>query len=359
MKTNWELLIKLIDSAIEEKIFPSASVCVWHRGSPAFSYHAGYAQLVPVKRELKPKTFFDLASLTKPLGCGLVYMSLVENRRLRIDDALAKFFDVPSDKKDITIAQLLSHTSGLSAWKPYYLDWKKESGEKFSQAVIKKILNEPLEYPTGKGLLYSDLGYILLWAIAEKVCEKKFDEAFYEVRDQFDVSDLIFVQDERKIQGEKDFAATENCAWRGRVLVGEVHDENAWAMGRVSAHSGLFGTADDVCRLGAKLLSIFSGSKGALRTETVKMFWKYRGAGTYRLCWDSPSVVGSSAGELFSKKSVGHTGFTGTSIWLDPTRKLVCVLLTNRIHPSRKNEKIKKFRPVFHDALIKILEGTS
>lgn len=357
MKTNWELLIKLIDSAIEEGIFPSASVCVWHRKNLAFSYHAGYAQLVPTKRELKPTTLFDLASLTKPLACGLVYMSLVEKKRLNVDDALAKFLEVPPDKKNITIAQLLSHTGGFPAWRPYYLDCQKEASEKFSQLVIKKVLDEPLEYPAGKVCIYSDLGYILLWAVAEKVCDKSFDEAFYEVRDQFDLSNLIFVKDEHK-QADKDFAATENCAWRGRVLVGEVHDENAWAMGRVSAHSGLFGTAEDACKLGAKLLSIFLGSKGPLKTETVKMFWNYRGISTYKLGWDSPSATGSSAGKLFSKSSVGHVGFTGTSIWLDPTKELVCVLLTNRIHPTRSNEKIKRFRPIFHDTVIKILEGT-
>jgi len=357
MNARWDLLVKLIDSAIKEEIFPSASACVWKRGETVFSYYAGYSQITPIRRELKAETLFDLASLTKPLACGLVMMWFVEQKRFSIDDKLESFFDVPPDKKDITVAHLLSHCAGFAAWKPYNLNWQGESGSDFFKTVLSEILAEPLEYAIGKGCAYSDLGYILLLAIVEKACETRFDEAFYRVRDMFETPSLIFIRHEHKILNIFDFAATEDCSWRNRVIVGEVHDENAWAMGGVSAHAGLFGTANDVCRLGAKLLSIFSGSKGPLKTETVKTFWNYVGAGTYKLAWDSPSLTGSSAGELFSKKSLGHTGFTGTSIWIDPARELVAVLLTNRIHPSRSNEKIREFRPVFHDMLVKILEG--
>ena len=357
MKNRWDLLEAFLNDALEKGVFPAASTCIWHRGRFIFYHYGGYAQLIPEKRELTQTTLFDLASLTKPLAAGLVTMWLVENKVIRLDDTLQKFLAAPSDKKDITIAQLLSHSAGFAAWRPYYVSWRGEKGLVFSGIILSQILTGKLEYPPGEGHIYSDLGFIVLGAVLERALRMSFSEAFYKVLERFEIPNLIFVRHERKVPQDVEFAATERCPWRKRVLVGEVHDENAWAMGGVSAHAGLFGTAKAVCQLGVRLLEIFLGAKGPLKTETVKQFWTYEGTGTHRLAWDSPAPKGSSAGDYFPPQAVGHTGFTGTSIWIDPMRELVVVLLTNRVHPSRKNEKILEFRPKFHNLLIKIIEG--
>jgi len=357
MSFRWGLLRTLIDKAVEEGVFPGACACIWHRGSFVLFHYAGHAQTVPEMRDLKGTTFFDLSSLTKPLACGLIMMRMVETRQIGLDDKLHKFLGVPSDKRDITIAQLLSHSAGFSAWHPLYLNRQGMTAPVFAKSALSQILSRPLEYEAGKGYVYSDLGYIVLGAVIEKVSRMSLAALFSRLADELEVPNLIFVRHEHKKPGDLDFAATEKCSWRKRVIVGEVHDENAWAMGGVSAHAGLFGTARDVCKLGAQLLTIFLGSKGPLKTETVKLFWTYKGRGTHKLAWDSPSAKGSSAGDFLSLESVGHTGFSGTSIWIDPARELVCVLLTNRIHPTRNNDKIKDFRPKFHNLMIKIIEN--
>jgi CubicO group peptidase (beta-lactamase class C family) len=159
--------------------------------------------------------------------------------------------------------------------------------------------------------------------------------------------------------GEDQFAATERCAWRGRTMIGCVDDENAWALGGYSGHAGLFGTAEEVYSIVNLLKSHFLGKRcDYFRADTVRSFFNRQRIvpeSTWALGWDTPSKAGSSSGRHFSRLSVGHLGFTGTSVWMDLERDVIVVLLTNRVHPTRKNEGIKAFRPKLHDAVMEQL----
>jgi CubicO group peptidase (beta-lactamase class C family) len=158
---------------------------------------------------------------------------------------------------------------------------------------------------------------------------------------------------------KEEFAATEDCPWRKEVLRGEVHDDNAWSLGGYSGHAGLFSTAEEVYVIANMLREHFFGlRRDFFKPETVKEFFRRQDivAGSdWALGWDTRALEGSSAGKHLSRDSVGHTGFTGTSLWMDLEKDVIAILLTNRVHPKRDNDKIKQFRPVFHDAVMEAL----
>jgi CubicO group peptidase (beta-lactamase class C family) len=163
--------------------------------------------------------------------------------------------------------------------------------------------------------------------------------------------------------GTEEFAATEDCPWRKKLLQGEVHDDNAWTLGGYSGHAGLFSTAEEIYVMANMLREHYlSKRKDFLKTETVREFFTRQDivkGNDWALGWDTRALEGSSAGKYFSRDSVGHTGFTGTSIWMDLERDVIAILLSNRVHPKRDNDKIKQFRPVFHDAVMEELGLTN
>jgi CubicO group peptidase (beta-lactamase class C family) len=307
-------------------------------------------------------TIFDLASLTKPLATTLAVLILVDRGRLRLDASLAELFQpqpLPADKAGITLRQLLSHSAGFPAWRPYYLELEMLPQPERKQRVRKLLLEEPLEYPPGRQSLYSDLGFLLIqWIV---------DEAASTDLHRF-TSENLFAPlgclglsyrplEQVPPASARDFAATENCPWRGRVLSGEVHDENAYVLGGVAGQAGLFGTATDVGRVLDAIIRTRAGRGSRLPWSAAGLDEFLRRAypdpaNTWALGFDTPAAVGSSAGRHFSRDTVGHLGFTGTSFWVDLQRKLTVILLTNRVHPTRANEKIKGFRPVLHDAVM-------
>jgi CubicO group peptidase (beta-lactamase class C family) len=312
---------------------------------------------------VKENTFYDLASLTKPLATTLSIMKLVGEGRISLENTMEDIFGIiPKDKEKITVMDLLSHSSGMSAYKPYFHDLQKIEGkEKRKQQLFKLIINEKLLYETGQKSLYSDLGFMMLGFIIEEISGESIDRFVEEkIFKPFSIEKDIFF---RPINGENSansFAPTENCPWRKRILTGEVSDENCYILGGVSGHAGLFGNVDGVLKICTFLLDAWKNKEKhpALSTDHLPFFFKRRGeikGSTWALGFDTPNKEGSSAGQHFSEKSVGHLGFTGTSFWIDPERQLVVVLLSNRVHPSRENNKIKNFRPVFHDTVIECL----
>jgi CubicO group peptidase (beta-lactamase class C family) len=216
---------------------------------------------------------------------------------------------------------------------------------------------EAPEAEPGTRTLYSDLNFILIDGILAGVTGRPIDALFAErVAKPLGLTGLFFIdltdpaRTARARQGRA-FAATERCAWRGRTLVGEVHDDNAHAMGGVSGHAGLFGSLDDVAAVASAWLAAYGGRDDLLDPRLVRQFWQRSplpGSGR-TLGFDTPSAVGSQAGGGFGPRTVGHLGFTGTSVWIDPDRELIVVLLTNRVHPTRANEAIKRFRPLLHE----------
>ena len=323
-------------------------------GKPVVHYSIGYAQKIPYSVSIKKDTIFDLASLTKPLATTLAIMKLVNDGFISLDTHISDILSTPKDKKKITIRMLLSHSSGFPAWKPYYIELIGYPLKIRKRILRNWILKEELIFSPGKNILYSDLGFILLEWIIELVSGTEMREFVRGLYEYLSLKRTFLSYPEQKIAREE-FAATELCSWRKKIIYGEVHDENAFSVGGYSGHAGLFGTAEDVFIICNMLLDHYLGKRDDLfRQETVREFFKKHNK-RWALGWDTPSKLCSSAGTLFSKNSVGHLGFTGTSIWMDLDKKIIVVFLTNRIHPSRKNEKIKRFRPILHDQIIKEL----
>ena len=282
-----------------------------------------------------PETLFDIASLTKPLSTALLAMMAIEEGALALDDR---------PRSDVTVEQLLTHSSGLPAWKPL--------GSTRAE-VLRAVAAEPLESPPGTVARYSDLGFILLGATVENALGEPLDAAFARrIAAPLGIGTGF---------GPRDPA---RCAPTEGELVGVVHDENARAMGGVAGHAGLFSTARDVSRIVHALVAAWHGVRSTstprlLPAARVRQMWTPSAVpgSTWCLGWDRPSPVGSSAGERWPKDGVGHLGFTGCSVWIDPPRARWVVLLSNRVHPSRSNEAIKQFRPQIHDAIVAALDG--
>jgi CubicO group peptidase (beta-lactamase class C family) len=219
------------------------------------------------------------------------------------------------------------------------------------------VAAEAPEVPPGSRALYSDLGFILLGWILERRSGRPGDELFSEwLAGPLGLANLFFVDlkapaKAARAREGRPFAATERCPWRGRTLIGEVHDENTYAAGGVSGQAGLFGTIEDVASLAAVWLDSWLRTGGFFDRRLARLFWeKSEVPGSTRtLGFDTPSPGASQAGGRFGPRTVGHLGFTGTSLWIDPDRELIVVLLTNRIHPTREHDAIRTFRPLLHE----------
>jgi CubicO group peptidase (beta-lactamase class C family)/uncharacterized protein YbbC (DUF1343 family) len=343
----------VVERAIAERAFPGAVVAIGHRGRLAHlraygsqSYDAGAAPMAT-------DTIFDLASVTKVVATTTVAMTLVDEGRLdldaRVDSFLPRF--VGPNKDRVTIRHLLTHSAGIDWWAPLF---KEVSGQ---AAYVERICAMPLVSEPGTVMKYSDLGIILLGEILERVSGKPLETLVRErVTGPLGMRDTLYRPGPELRQR---IPPTEVDAWRGRLVHGEVHDENAFAIGGAAPHAGLFSTAPDLARFAQMLLQggVYDHRRIVSR-RTVDTFTRRSTLppGTDRaLGWDTKSVAGSSAGTLFSPTSFGHTGFTGTSLWIDPERELFVVLLTNRVHPTRENNAIRKVRPALADAVVRAL----
>ncbi len=254
--------------------------------------------------------------------------------------------NVPA-KSTVTLRQLAVHGAGVKPWAPFYRTLRGKSA--FVEAASQQAL---VAAPLSQ-YQYSDLGMILLMAAIEQVAQQPIDGFVRRyVYPKLGVH-AVFVPAGHRIPA----APTEHDAWRGRVIRGEVHDENAFAMGGVSGHAGLFGTAEDVARIGNAFLG---GGGGLWKASTVRSLTRRVGlieGSTRAIVWDT-FAAGGSGGSLLSSQAFGHTGFTGTSVWCDPAGDVCMVLLTNRVHPSRKNTQIRGVRRAFCDLVVRCLKRT-
>ncbi len=349
---------RLMRQALADGVFPGAVLLAARGGEVLVHAAYGIANL-HTQRPVTPATVFDLASLTKPLATTLAVMLLCQQGRLEPDQCLAAVVPAAAhgDKHEITIAQLLAHTSGLPAYRPYYrqLALLPESARR--PRLRQLLLDEPLLHPPGANVLYSDLDFMLLEWVVETAAGQRLDRIVAEqVYAPLQAIPLFFI-DGKHPAPPAVYAATELCAWRGRLMQAEVHDENAHALGGVAGHAGLFGTAAAVHTILAELLAAYHGRPEArlFRSEVVRRFWQPVPGVGKTLGFDLPSAVGSSCGRFFPPDSIGHLGYTGTSFWIHRTQQLAVILLTNRVHPSRDNISIRQFRPQIHDAVMQAL----
>ncbi len=357
------------NAAVARGVFPGASLLIASNGVPHFERTWGRVELGGTA--VNPSTRFDLASLTKPLVTAPLCMAAIAQGLIDLDDPLTRFFppgSVPPDKQDITVKQLLSHSSGLAPYKPFYNELIKIPAESRRKALSAMILQTPLEAPPGKTANYSDLGFMVLGHILEMRMGGMLNQLANSILfAPQGINELHFcpILPEGALEeiiprtGEY-FAATQVCPWRKRLLFGEVDDENSWTLSGVAGHAGLFGTARGIFSLLSFLWNIYEGNitNKLLPGELVRLFWTRVGVpenSDWCLGYDTPSRKSSSAGRHFSRDTIGHLGFTGVSFWLDLQRGILVILLTNRVHPTRDNDEIRQFRPVLHDIIMEAL----
>lgn len=344
---------RVVERAIADGAFPGAVVAVGHRGRLALLRGYGRLTYDAGAPAVTPETVYDLASLTKVVATTTVAMTLVDQGRLDLDAPVQSYlprFTGPG-KERVTVRHLLAHSSGIDWWAPLYREVTSRAG------ALERIYGMDLVAEPGSTMKYSDLGILLLGEILERVAGQPLEQLARErVFAPLGMTTTGWRPDSALLGR---IAPTEIDPWRGRLVHGEVHDENAAVIGGVAPHAGLFGTAGDLARFAQMLLweGVYDHRRIVSR-QTVELFTRRADlpAGSSRaLGWDTKSPEGSSAGARFSPISFGHTGFTGTSLWIDPERQLFLVLLTNRVHPTRENQKIREVRPALADAVVAAL----
>ncbi|HUE40151.1 MAG TPA: serine hydrolase domain-containing protein [Candidatus Binatia bacterium] len=373
--SGFEKVDKAMEEAVASRVFPGAVLLANKEGQVVYHRAFGHRSLEPEVTPLSLETIFDLSSLTKPLATTLGFLLLVKEKKLRIDDRVTRIFHNfgVHGKTHITFRHLLAHCSGLPGWRPYYKEvLKVERGGRVNflcsqgakQHVFELIHREKPDGDPGKAAVYSDLGFMLLGEAIEEISGLTLDRFCHDrvfkplgARSTSFI-DLSLVRTRRLVPVTDMIAPTERCEWRKKIICGEVHDDNAYAMGGVAGHSGLFASAADVNLIVSKVRDAYFGKNPFLPEGLVREALtrdKTAPQSTRTLGWDTPAAVESAAGSRFSKNTVGHLGFTGTSVWLDLDKAVHVVLLSNRVHPSRNNEKIKDFRPVIHDVVMEAM----
>jgi CubicO group peptidase (beta-lactamase class C family) len=362
-----------MERAVLDGVFPGGVLAARSDGEVRLLVAAGSLSSEPASNPVQASTIYDLASLTKPLATATSVLLLVQAEKLKLDAAvgtiLVELKGTPIGAA--TLRDLLAHRSGLPGWRPLYerlviegLAWGRAEPSVVRQAVLRLIKDEPLVSQVGEQSLYSDLGFILLGFAVERTSGLLLEEYFTQaVAQPLGARPLCFhraaASSSRSWVSECSdrIAPTEWDEWRKRLLKGEVHDENAAAMGGVAGHAGLFGTVESVLAVSGLWLAAYLGEPSFLDRTLVRQFTTRQSQtpqSSWALGWDTPSIP-SSSGTHFSPQAFGHLGFTGTSIWIDPQRRVEVVLLTNRVHPSRKNDSIRAFRPLIHDLVYREL----
>jgi serine-type D-Ala-D-Ala carboxypeptidase len=363
----WSDISKMLRGATEgtqeERLFSGCALCVRTLDEEIFVTAQGMAERAPAPRMATVNTVWDLASLTKVLCTAPLILKWYAQGKISPDLEIASV--LPHAPRGITVAHCLSHSSGYPAWRPFYaahiedlLEWDTGICRKdiLHRAVSSKAESQPMVQHK-----YSDIGFLALCAVIEEMSGLPLDEVWRNTLPTAATRGLTW--------GHPTAAATEQCPVRQHMVTGEVHDLNAAAMGNVSSHAGLFGDVRSVAEAACWPLAGWHGRHPDLPAAAVHHFWTTRGAGTHCLGWDTPSPLGSSASDLWPRDGVGHLGFTGCSIWIAPSQKLVAVFLSNRIHPIVEGGSIpnapihpryrafKAFRPMLHRKIFQAIQS--
>jgi CubicO group peptidase (beta-lactamase class C family) len=341
-----EKVLDFLQKEIQLNHIPGAVIHVSYQGECVLEEAVGNRVVYPHKEPMSINTVFDLASLTKLVATLPAILTLVEKGTLHLDDRISYFLPEFGryGKADITIKQLLTHTSGLPAHREYFLE------NLTTEQILRRIYDEQLVAPIGEKVIYSDLGYITLYKLVEYVTNEHFaDYVKREIFDKLEMTDTMFNPTFEKNR----YAATEYSETLQDYKHGIVHDDNTESMGGISGHAGLFSTVRDLTKFTSMIENEGMAKEQILSKASIELSRKnftvlgheYRGLG-----WILKSPTHSSCGDLFSESSYGHTGFTGTSIWFDPEIKLHVILLTNRVHFGRK-DPILRLRPRLHNII--------
>jgi CubicO group peptidase (beta-lactamase class C family) len=355
----------ILEKAVAARAFPGCSLAVTFRGELVAHKAIGRFMYDPASPEVTTASIFDLASLTKVFATTAMAMILYERGLLDLEapvSAIVPEFagdDFGSDsgsnfgndprRREVTVRTLLAHSSGLPAYEKLFLRTKTRA-ELLQAASLTKLIASP-----GVRAEYSDVGFIILGVVLERVADESLD-AFCQ-REIFGPLGMTHTTFNPTPALKAAIPPTaDDRTFRHRIIQGEVQDENASILGGVAPHAGLFSTAEDLAIFAHTMLN---GGQPILRSTTVEVFSRRESSpeGTSRaLGWDTPSLpLPSQSGKYFSSHSFGHLGYTGTSLWIDPDRQLSIALLTNRTWPDCQNQAIKQVRPAFHDVVIEAL----
>ena len=335
----------ILERAIESRIFPGAVVEVGRTNGPIATITGGRQTYATRSTAVAPDSIYDLASLTKVVATTALMTGEIDSGRMRLNDRVRHWVAAwtGEDRQAVTLQELLEHASGLPGHRPYYQSRRGRAA--FELAICK----EPLAYLPRTQAIYSDPGFMLLGFAMEHAASTPLNRQFDAWRD-------------RELGADVELRYLPGPEWRARIAPtedtplgeerrGEVHDENAEALGGVAAHAGLFGTA----------AAVGACARWWMRSPSLPRFaTKSAVPGSSRaLGWDT-MLPTSSCGSKLSKSAIGHTGFTGTSLWIDPAKDLYVVILSNRVHPARHHhEGIREIRRALHDAIVTDLEGAA
>jgi len=361
MATTWRGIDEILADGLAEGVYTAAVVLAGRGAEPEYVAAVGRLSSAPDSPAARVQTYFDLASLTKALATTLAVLVLVQEGRLSLAAMLGEVLPqdwLPADKRLLPLTALLTHRSGLPAWRPYYETVLTLPPAARATALEQLAAAEPLEHTPGPLTIYSDLSFMLLKAVVETAAGETLD--VFCRRQLYEPLGLTTLGFRPRLQPGgrgRDYAATERGLIPDRTIQGEVHDENAWSAGGVAGHAGLFGTGPDVWRLAVHLWQAYTGRAAGpfFDPAVVRRFLTPPPGSPRALGFDLPSLREASCGRSFSPQSVGHLGFTGVSFWIDLAQGCIVVLLTNRVHLGRYNDKIRTFRPRLHEAVCQSL----
>lgn len=347
---------EVVAENIKNNVFSACSVGIIEGGTypEKTIFHYGITGRAAGGKQVDNRTIYDLASLTKPLVTSLSILALIEEGKLKLSDSLADFFPRLADvHKKIKIINLLEHTSGFPAHRAFFKELITTVENEREAVIIGRITQENLLFEPGAGELYSDLGYILLGKIIEKVSGEKLDSYWQRIiLGPLGLEKGLFFAANRNVKASS-FSATGFCQWSNRELCGVVNDDNCRSLGGVAGHAGLFGTIEALVQFCEIILKMYCGTfihpKFSFELLRERLTHK---RGRWVLGFDTPSGLVSSSGKHFSFLTLGHLGFTGTSFWLDCKKMRGVVLLTNRVLGSEDLDLIRKFRPQIHDLIM-------
>jgi CubicO group peptidase (beta-lactamase class C family) len=341
----------VLDRARADSAFPGAIAVVGNRDSVLAQYAVGSLDWKPSPRP-DENTLWDMASLTKVVGMTTAMMQLTEAGEVDLDAPVQRYLPefAGPNKELVTVRRLLTHSSGLPAWRPLY---KETTSPKAARALA---VATALDTLPGVRMVYSDIGAIILGQLVERVTGQRLED--YLAKRVFGPLRMTSTQYLPPKSLLPRIAPTEYDPWRQRWIHGEVHDENAYSLGGVSGHAGLFSTAHDVARLCRMYLN--GGTLDGTRIVSAEMIGRFTTVqdstfSNRALGWETPNGS-NSAGHLMKRPAFGHTGFTGTSIWVDPSRDLFVVLLTNRVNPTRQNLRIGAVRTELADIVVRVID---
>ena len=346
----------LLREAVRQRAFPAACLAVAHRSRFLVLKSFGEFDFDPNSRLATPATVFDLASVTKVVATTTMAMILYDRGLLDLEATVAGIVpefladscgEVDPRRREVTFHMLLAHTSGLPAYEKLFLQAHSRDD------LLRAAFTTSLSADPGTRAEYSDIGFIALGVALERLCNESMDT--FCQREIFGPLSMINTGFNPPESGREKIAPTvDDRTFRKRVIQGEVHDENAFVLGGVAGHAGLFSTAGDMTRFAHAMLN---GGRPILRPETIARFTRREVAPnrtSRALGWDTPSTP-SQSGKYFGPGSFGHLGYTGTSLWIDPSAELSITFLTNRTWPDGANQAIKQVRPKVHDAIVEAL----